>query len=69
MARKNGGGVHWVRGHYRRNPVPRVKKSSLWLVAAVGAVLWWIAPSGDGGATAPAGTPSAPATAPARVGH
>ncbi|GAA2251651.1 MULTISPECIES: hypothetical protein [Kitasatospora] len=69
MARE---GFHYVRGHYRRNPRPRVKKTSGWLVAAllVGG-LWLWGHSGDSGAantgsTTPGSTASASAPAAGR---
>ncbi|RAG82368.1 hypothetical protein DN069_20895 [Streptacidiphilus pinicola] len=47
-------GYHHVRGHIRRNPRPRMRKTSGWVVAAVvvGAVWLW----GHGTSSASTGT-------------
>ena len=60
-------GYHRVRGHIRRNPRPRAKKMSGWMLAALGAGVWlWGQIFGFGEAdtqqpTAPKPSVSAPA--------
>ncbi|GAA1108125.1 hypothetical protein [Kitasatospora arboriphila] len=60
-------GRHYVRGHWRNNPVPKAAKPGLWVVLAAGAVLLLIQQTGSGAAPQPG--PTAPATAPAQAGH
>ncbi|MFJ9695386.1 hypothetical protein [Kitasatospora sp. NPDC101183] len=63
-------GFHYVRGHIRRNPSPRIKKTSGWLIAALVVGGLWLYGLGDDGAATTGTNPSttAPASAPA-AGH
>lgn len=54
-------GRHYVRGHWRNNPVPKAAKPGLWVVVAAGAVLLLIQQTGGGAVPEPG--PTAPASA------
>jgi hypothetical protein len=45
-------GYHYVRGHMRRNPRPRMKRTSGWVIAAIVVAVLWLWGHGTGGASA-----------------
>ncbi|MFJ1757690.1 hypothetical protein [Kitasatospora sp. NPDC088134] len=63
-------GFHYVRGHIRRNPRPRMKKTSGWVIVALVVGGLWLYGQGGGSATTTNTSPgtTAPASAPA-AGH